>query len=75
MGEGPGRFLGHLVVRVCPYVIVSLSRSMTKPTKCPVRPAKETDQPGHPPSLIRVFTVRSMGSYGLNLSSCEQRKL
>ena len=26
-----------------------------------VRPAK-TDQPGHPPSLIRVFAVCSMGS-------------
>ena len=27
-----------------------------------VRPAKTSDQPGHPPSLIRVFPVRLMGS-------------
>ena len=25
-------------------------------------PSKDSDQPGHPPSLIRVFAVRSMGS-------------
>ena len=25
-------------------------------------PSEDSDQPGHPPSLIRVFTVRSMGS-------------
>ena len=31
-----------------------------KTNKMSVRPAK--DQPGHPPSLIRVFAVRSMGS-------------
>ena len=26
-------------------------------------PSEDSDQPGHPPSLIRVFAVRSMGSY------------
>ena len=31
-----------------------------KSTKWHVRPTK-TDQPGHPPSLIRLFAVRSMG--------------
>ena len=25
-------------------------------------PSEDSDQPGHPPSLIRVFDVRSMGS-------------
>ena len=25
-------------------------------------PSKDSDQPGHPPSLIRVFAVCSMGS-------------
>ena len=25
-------------------------------------PSEDTDQPGHPPSLIRVFAVRSMGN-------------
>ena len=36
---------------------------------------KDSDQPGHPPSLIIVFTVHSMGSWGPNLSSCRQRRL
>ena len=36
---------------------VYMSHLLTKPTKCCVHPAK-TDQPGHPPSLIRIFTVR-----------------
>ena len=31
-------------------------------------PSEDRDQPGHPPSLIRVFTVRSVGSRGLNVS-------
>ena len=34
----------------------NMSQSMTKPVKWPVHPAK-TDQPGHPPSLIGVFSV------------------
>ena len=25
-------------------------------------PSEDSDQPGHPPSLIRVFAVRSMGN-------------
>ena len=35
-----------------------LSRLTTKPSKWHVRPAKTQIQPGHPPSLIRVFAVR-----------------
>ena len=38
-------------------------------------PSEDSDQPGHPPSLIRVFAVHSMGSYGTKLSSCGQRRL
>ena len=38
-------------------------------------PSEDLDQPGHPPSLIRVFAVRSMGSQGPNASSCGQRRL
>ena len=37
--------------------------------------SEDSDQPGHPPSLIRVFAVRSMGTRGLNVSSCGQRRL
>ena len=41
-------------------------------------PSEDSDQPGHPPSLIGligVFAVRSMGSYGPKFSSCGQRRL
>ena len=47
-----------------------------KTNKMTVRPAKTQISPGiHPPSLIRVFAVRSVGSYGPKLSSCGQRRL
>ena len=42
-------------------------------SKC--TPSEDSDQPGHPPSLIRVFAVRSMGSLGPKFSSCGQRRL
>ena len=38
-------------------------------------PNEDSDQPGHPPSLIRAFAVRSMGRLGVKLSSCGQRRL
>ena len=37
--------------------------------------SEDSDQPGHPPSLIRVFVVRSMGSLGPNFASGGQRRL
>ena len=33
-----------------------------KTNKMAYAPVDDSDQPGHPPSLVRVFTVRSMGS-------------
>ena len=46
-------------------------------------PSEDSDQPGHPPSLIRVFAVpvrsvfavRSLSNQGPNASSCGQRRL
>ena len=38
-------------------------------------PSEDSDQPGHQPSLIRVFAVHLMCSYGPKLSSCGQRIL
>ena len=32
-----------------------------KTNKIACAPSENSDQPGHPPSLIRVFAVRSMG--------------
>ena len=36
---------------------------------------RRSNQPGHPPSLIRVFAVRTVGNWGPNVSSCGQRRL
>ena len=36
---------------------------------------EDSDQLGHPPSLIRVFNVRSIGSWGPNVSSYGQQRL
>ena len=44
---------------------------MTDPAKT-CEPSKDLDQPGHLPSLIRVFAVHSVGSVGPKGSSCEQ---
>ena len=38
-------------------------------------PSEDSDQPGHPPSLIRDFAVRTVGSKGPKLSSFGQRRL
>ena len=46
-----------------------------KTNKMTCAPSEDSDQPGHPPSLISVFTVRSVGSEGPKLSSCGQRRL
>ena len=46
-----------------------------KPYKIACAPSEDSDQPGHPPSLISVFAVRSMGSSGPKLSSCGQQRL
>ena len=42
-------------------IFLYVSRNMTKQrNKC--APSEDSNQPGHPPSLIRVFAVLSMGS-------------
>ena len=38
-------------------------------------PSGDSDQSGHLPSLIRVFTLSSMDSLGPKLSSCAQQRL
>ena len=46
-----------------------------KTNKMICAPSDDSDQPGHPPILIRVFAVRSMGRLGPKVSSCGQRRL
>ena len=48
---------------------------MTKQTKWHVHLAVDSDQPGHQPSLISVFTRRSLGCQGHSASSGGQRRL
>ena len=40
-----------------------------KTNKMTFVPSEDSDQTGHPPSLIRVFAVRSMGSLELSFAS------
>ena len=44
-----------------------------KPNKMIFVPSEDSDQPGHPPSLLRVFAMRSVGSLGPNFASGGQR--
>ena len=44
-----------------------------KTNKMTFVPSEDSDPPGHPPSLIRVLAVRSMGSLGPNFASGGQR--
>ena len=44
-----------------------------KTNKMTFVPSEDSVQPEHPPSLIRVFAVRSMGSLGPNFASGGQR--
>ena len=48
---------------------------MTKPTKWHVRPAKTQIEPGHPPSLIRIFAVRMKKAWVLSYPLRAQRRL
>ena len=58
-----------------PLTIVLIEPPHDKTNKMACAPSEDSDQPGHPPSLIRVFVVRLMGSKGPKLSSCGQRRL
>ena len=47
---------------------------MTKPTKM-CAPSEDSDQPGHPPSLIRVFAVRMKNAWVLSYPLSALRRL
>ena len=76
------RLLTRSIWRIGPVIEISLpvgSALVVSPTYEPQHyktnkmfcaPSKDSDQPGHPPSLITVFAVRTMGSWGPNVSSC-----
>ena len=72
-------FLGHTCSKVCFltswFISCLYEPAHDKTNKMVCAPSEDSDQPGHPPRLIRVFAVHSMGSKGLKLSSCGQRRL
>ena len=43
--------------------------------QCGCAPSKDSDQPGHPPSLIRIFAVRSKKAWVLSYPLSAQRRL
>ena len=52
-----------------------LEPSHDKTSKLACAPSEDSDEPGHSPSLIRVFAVRFMGSLGTTFTSGGQRRL
>ena len=61
--------------RHCSSLVLKYDPTHDKTSKMAWAPSEDSDHPGHSPSLIRVFVVRSMGSIGTKLSSCGQRWL
>ena len=56
------------------FLINPFEPERDKTNKMTCAPSEDSDQPGHPPSLSRVFDVCSMGSYGPKVSSCGHSK-
>ena len=79
------RRITRFICRICPLVRICLSVGSTlvmSPKyelqhykQNDMRAQRRSDQPQHPPSLIRVFAVRTVGSWGPNVSSCGQWRL
>ena len=52
-----------------------MSRLVTKPTKMACAPSEDSDQPGHPPSLISVFAIRMKKAWVFSYPLSAQRRL
>ena len=66
--------LCHLTTVIRLSVYRYRSRFMTNPTKW-LAPREDSDQPGHPPSLIRVFAIRMKKAWTLSHPLCAERRL
>ena len=64
---------------VCTAYLYSRKKHFEPPydqtNKMTFAPSEDSDQPGHPPSLIRVFAVGSMGGLEPAVASGGQRRL
>ena len=58
--DADGMKVKSMIMRSLVWVYTKPPHDKTNKVTC--APSKDSDQPGHPPSLIRVFTVHSMGS-------------
>ena len=67
-------YRGLISFKLLGNLLDNLSRLMTKPTLVCV-PIEDSDQSGHPPSLIRVFAVRMKKAWALSYPLSAQRRL
>ena len=67
------------VMNICATYLDSKKKHFEPPhektNKMTFVPSEDSDQPGHLPSLIRVFAVRSLGSLGPNFALGGHRRL
>ena len=67
---------------ICIWLLVTVTENISikepprdKTNKMACAPSEESDQPGHPPSLIRVFAVRIKKAWVLIYPLSQQRRL
>ena len=74
---GSMRNVKHVMKCICAAYVDSRKKHFEPPhdktNKMTFVPSEDSDHPGHPPSLIRVFAVRSMGSLAPKFASGGQR--
>ena len=69
-------FLGPLFIHFCIIIIALLIWAMTwQNQQSEYAPSEDSDQPGHLPSLIRVFAVRMKKAWVLSYTLSRQRRL
>ena len=71
------RNVKHVMKCICAAYVDSMKKHFEPPhdktNKMTLVPSENSDQPVHPPSLIRVFAVRSVGSLGPKFASGGRR--
>ena len=58
-----------------PYLLKLIEPPRDKTNKMACAPSEDSDQPGHPPSLIRVFAARMKKAWVLSYPLSAQRRL
>ena len=70
---GDGRFYASHFEPFCCLMLFEPLHDKTNKMAC--APSEDSDQPGHPPSLIRVFAVRMKKAWVLSYPLSAQRRL